>query len=113
MDKNKIYKTEITITNVDIRRTRQFAFGVTHEPEPRNIFIPYWIIRSYKITEADKGLVFEALFIDNPEEKNPCVIALLDEDCTVDNADEVGHFCGRPGTEGFTAFLNELNGAQE
>ena len=106
----KIYQYKINITHVSVSKTRQLAFGVTLEPEPRNIFIPHWIVKAYRLKEEDMGETFEVLFIDNPKEKNPCVIAMLDEDCEINNTSEVGTFCGRPGTEGFTAFLNELNG---
>jgi hypothetical protein len=107
----KIFRNNVTVTTVHNRRGKQFAFGVTHEPAPRVIFFPYWIIKAFEITSLDQGTSFDCLFVDQPEDKHPVVLAILDGDVLQESA-VVGSYTGRPGTINFTAIVNQLNGAQ-
>ena len=106
----QIFQNKVTITAVHNRRGKQFAFGVTHEPTPRNLFFPYWIIKAYEITSLDMGGEFDCLFVDQPEDKHPVVVALLDEDLAPSIV--AGDHHGRPGDPDFTAVLHVINRRQ-
>lgn len=106
-----IFRNTVTVTAVHNRRGKQFAFGVLHEPKPRNVFFPYWIIKAYEITSLDQGTQFDVLFADRPEDKHPVVLAILDEDALQESA-VVGAYAGRPGHTDFSAVVNQLNGRQ-
>ena len=106
---SEIFRNKITITAVHNRRGKQFAFAVLHEPEPRMVFLPYWIIKAFEITTLDQGCEFDCLFVDQPEDRHPVVLAILDENIKLEPSQIVGSFEGRPGTEDFTAIVNILN----
>lgn len=105
----QIFRNTVIITAVHNRRGKQFAFGVVHEPEPRTVFFPYWIIKAFEITSLDQGYTFDCLFIDQPDDSNPLVIAILDED-VLQNSAVVGSYAGRPGQPNFSAIINQING---
>lgn len=105
----QIYRNNVNITSVHNQRGKQFAFGVLHEPDPRTVFFPFWIIKAFEITSMDQGYTFDCLFIDQPEDKHPVIVAILDENVKLEPSQLAGTFEGRPGTEDFTAIVNILN----
>jgi len=105
----EIFRNNVSITSVHNTRGKQFAFGVTLEPNPRTIFFPYWIIKAFELTADDQGYVFDCLFIEQNNDKNPVAVAILDDDVILESSQLVGMHQGRPGTADFTAIVNIAN----
>lgn len=105
----EIYRNNVLITSVHNSRGKQFAFGVVQEPEPRTVFFPFWIINSFEITTRDQGCSFDCLFVDHPDDRNPVVIGILDEDVKLQPSQLAGEYDGRPGAADFNAIINLIN----
>ena len=104
----KIFRGDVSITNVVVSKGKSFAFGVLHTPTPVTAFMPFWILNAFDITKDDKGLVFDCIYIDRPEDENPCVIAIIEEDGLIDPV-EIGEYTGEPGTKDFSAIISNIN----
>lgn len=105
----KIYRNMVLVTTVHNKRGKQFAFGVTQEPEPRTIFFPHWIINAFEITSDDQGCPLDCLFIEQEDDRNPVVVGILGESVKLQPSQYAGEFSGRPGTPDFEAIINIIN----
>jgi len=96
----EIFRNTVVITTVSTKKG--FAFGATLEKKPRAIFFPHWIVDAFKLTKEDMGAEFDCLFVDQEEDRNPLVIAIIDEEM-LDDSKVVGEYTSRPGQSDFSA----------
>lgn len=105
----KIYRNNVIVTAIHTKRGKQFGFGIIQEEQPRVAFFPCWVIRAYELAELDVGCLLDCLFVDQAEDKNPMIVALLDEEDKLEASQVVGEHVGRPGTRDFSATVNTIN----
>jgi len=103
----QIHRNNVIITSVCTKKGRNFAFGVIMEPKPRTVFFPGWIIDAFELTSEDQGAELDCLFIDQPEDRHPMIIAIIEDDLLQDSI-TVGVYEGRPGQTDFSAHIQDL-----
>lgn len=106
---SEIYRNKISISNVQDKKAKKFAFGIILQPKPRSAFFPKWIVEVFDITEEDLGFEFDCLYIDRKEDKHPCVIGILEPGTIISESEVVGEYKGTPGLEDFSAKITRLN----